>query len=132
MPTGSAAQIVLLVEPSDPKHHHAELLRRAGFQVVTLPMAEITGDLLREVSPALVAIELDAARTSDVLGLNPRLRSELHRSIPVPVIVYGHGLNALDIEQAARGGAMWLQLEPSDGAKLIAAVRGVLAASKEP
>jgi hypothetical protein len=45
------------------------------------------------------------------------------------VIVYGHGLNPEDIERAARGGAMWVQLEPSDGLKLVAAVHGVLAAA---
>jgi hypothetical protein len=39
------------------------------------------------------------------------------------------GLSAEDIERAARGGAMWLQLEPSDGLKLVAAIRGVLNAA---
>jgi hypothetical protein len=46
-----------------------------------------------------------------------------------PVIVYGYGLSAEEIEHAARAGALWLQLEPSDGTKLVAAIRGVLAAS---
>jgi hypothetical protein len=130
MATGIGAPIVLLVEPSGPNHHHAEMLRGAGFEVVTLPMVEITEDLLRDVSPAIVAVELDSAHASDALGLNLRLLSELRQAVPVPIIVYGHGLSACDIERVARGGAMWLQLEPSDGAKLVGAIRGVLAAAE--
>jgi DNA-binding response OmpR family regulator len=122
--------LVLLVEPSDPKHRHAEILKRAGLRVVELPQHEVNSWLLDEVKPAIIAVELDALEQSDVLDLAPRLRVDARpHSMPVPVIVYGHGLSAADIERAARGGAMWLQLEPSDGQKLVAAIRGVLTAA---
>lgn len=122
--------VVVLVEPSDAKHKHAELLTRAGLRVVQLPRHEINSRLLDEVKPAIIAAELDGSGQGDVLDLAPRLRDDARpRSMPVPVIVYGHGLSAADIERAARGGAMWLQLEPSDGQKLVAAIRGVLTAA---
>jgi hypothetical protein len=34
-----------------------------------------------------------------------------------------------DIEEAACAGALWLQLEPSDGARLVAAVKGLISAT---
>jgi hypothetical protein len=122
--------VVLLVEPADPAHHHAELLTRAGLRVVHLPPHEVTSSLLEEVNPAIIAAELDGSQQRDALDLALRLREEARpRSTPVPVIVYGQGLSAEDIERAARGGAMWLQLERSDGLKLVAAIRGVLTAA---
>ena len=122
--------VVLLVEPSDPTHHHAELLTRAGLRVVQLPPHEVNSRLLEEVKPAIIAAELDASQGRDALDLASRLREDARPpSTPVPMIVYGHGLSAEDIERAARGGAMWLQLEPSDGLKLVAAIRGVLNAA---
>ena len=120
--------IVLLVEPSGPKHQHAEVVTRAGFRVVRLPPEEVTPPQILDVGPAIIAVELDGANAGDALDLAPRLRADA-RARSIPVIVYGHGLDASDIERAARGGAMWLQLEPSDGLKLVAAIRGVLTAS---
>jgi DNA-binding NarL/FixJ family response regulator len=122
--------VVLLVEPTDPKHRHAEMLTRAGLRVVRLPPHEVNSQLLDDVKPAIIAAELDGSQQSDALDLASRVREDAPpHSTPVPVIVYGHGLKAEDIERAARGGAMWLQLEPSDGLKLVAAIRGVLAAT---
>jgi hypothetical protein len=122
--------VVLLVEPSHPNHQHAELLTRAGLRVVRLPPHEVNSRLLDEVKPAIIAAELDGSQQSDALDLASRLREAARpRSTPIPGIVYGHSLKPEDIEGAARGGAMWLQLEPSDGLKLVAAIRGVLAAA---
>ena len=42
------------------------------------------------------------------------------------MIVYGDGLSAADIERATTMGALWLQLEPADGTKLVAATQAVL------
>jgi hypothetical protein len=79
------------------------------------------------VKPAVIAAERDGSGQIDPLDLVSRLRTEARpRGIPIPVIVYGYGLSAHDIERAATIGAMWLQLEPSDGTKLVAAIRGVL------
>ena len=121
--------VVLLLEPSDPDHHHAEMLTGAGFRVVSLPAHELTERAVKDVKPAIIAVELDGASSRDALDLAPRLHGAAPRGEPIPVIVYGHGLSAPDIERAVTGGAMWLQLEPADGAKLLAAIRGVLTAA---
>lgn len=122
--------IVLLLEPSDPRHHHTELLTRAGFRVVRAAPEEVNSQLLREVKPAIIAAERDGSGQLDPLDLTSRLRAEApSRTIPTPTIVYGYGLSEHDIERAAAIGAMWLQLEPSDGSKLVAAIRGVLTAA---
>jgi hypothetical protein len=49
----------------------------------------------------------------------------------IPIVIYGHQLRPQDIEDAARVGALWLHIEPADGARLVAAVRGLFAASHQ-
>jgi hypothetical protein len=120
---------ILLVEPLHPKHQHADLLARAGFRVERLSAGDVDGPRIRDIRPDIIAVEMDGARTGHALDIASRVRvSPSRREVPVPVIVYGHGLSAADIERAARCRAMWLQLEPSDGTKLVAAIRGVLTA----
>jgi hypothetical protein len=140
MPDPGVPPLVLLVEPSPARHHHADLLRRAGFHVELRSPRAVTAQLLEEANPAIIAVELDESSPNDALELTPRLRGSIQSrlteseegrgsGVRTPVIVYGHGLAAADIERAARGGALWLQLEPSDGVKLVAAIRGVLTAA---
>ena len=47
----------------------------------------------------------------------------------MPSLLASRGLTADEIEKTANAGAMWLQLEPTDGYKLLGAVRGVLRAA---
>ena len=54
-----------------------------------------------------------------------------HYGVRFPCIVYGHSLDAHDIETAARAGALWLELAPADGARLLAAARGLVAAARQ-
>ena len=111
----ATSPVVLLVEPSKPDHHHADMLTSAGFRVVNLPAHELTERAVQHVKPAIIAVELDGARSRDAVDLAPRLRAAAApRAEPIPVIVYGHGLSAADIERAATSGAMWLQLEPAE------------------
>jgi len=129
MAAATTAPLVLLIEPSNPIHQHAQHLAGAGFVVATLPLEEVMSGFVA-VQPAVIAVELDPERPEDVFKLAWRLRADQPMRA-IPVIVYGHGLSADDIERAARGGAMWLQLEPADGNKLVAAIRGVLAAAQD-
>jgi CheY-like chemotaxis protein len=82
-----------------------------------------------EQGPAIVAAELDGSGAGRTLNLARRFRQDL-RARPIPFIIYGHQLRPQDIEDAARAGALWLQIEPTDGARLAAAVRGLIAASR--
>ena len=85
---------------------------------------------MQNVRPVLIAIELNDEQPGDALDRAPRPRDNAPpRSIPIPVIVYGNGLSTAEIERAANG-AMWLEHKHADGKKLVAAIRGVLAAAR--
>ncbi len=120
--------LVLLVEPNGGQHQHTELLERAGFRVASVATEKIDVARLVEQGPAVVAAELDGSGSATTLNLARRFRQD-QRARPIPFVIYGHHLRPQDIEDAARAGALWLQLEPTDGARLVAAVRGLIAAS---
>lgn len=82
-----------------------------------------------EQAPAVVAAELDGDACT-TLGLARRFRQNPDARL-IPFIIYGHELRPRDIEEAARAGALWLQMEATDGPRLIAALRGLIAASRK-
>jgi DNA-binding NarL/FixJ family response regulator len=96
--------------------------------VLSLAPEEVDVARVLEHEPAVVAAELDDAGLITVLNLARRFR-EIPEARLIPFIIYGHHLRPQDIEDAARTGALWLQLEPADGARLVSAVRGLIAAS---
>ena len=122
--------LVLLVEHKGGQHQHAELLSRAGFRVASVATEKFDIVGLLEQGPAVVAAELDGSGSATTLNLARRFRQD-PRARPIPFIIYGHHLRSEDIEDAARAGALWLQLEPTDGARSVAAVRGLIAASRK-
>jgi DNA-binding response OmpR family regulator len=123
--------LVLLVEPRGARNHrHAESLARAGYRVSSVAAEDIDiADVLQQ-GPAVVAAELDHLGLVGTLDLAKRLRENSQARL-IPLIIYGHQLRPRDMENAARAGALWLQLEPADGARLVAAVRGLIAASRK-
>jgi hypothetical protein len=82
-----------------------------------------------EQAPAVVAVELDGDGCT-TLGLARRFRQTPDARL-IPFIIHGHALPPRDIEEAARAGALWLQMEATDSPRLIAAVRGLIAASRK-
>jgi hypothetical protein len=127
--TLGTSPLVLLIVPPDAHHQHAAILTAAGFRVVSQADDEATVQSVLDLVPGIIVAELSGSRTDPMFGLVHRLKDDL-RARDIPLIVYGIGLTADQIEQTAHAGAMWLQLEPCDGYKLLAAVRGVL--SVEP
>ena len=122
--------LVLLVEPRGAqKQGYAEALVRAGFRVSSIDADEVEIAQVLEHGPAVVAAELDGS-TSATLNLARRFRQTPQARL-IPFIIYGRQLEPPDIEGAARTGALWLQLEPGDGARLVAAVRGLIRASTD-
>ena len=122
--------LVLIVEPKDAGNHsHTDFLVRAGFRVESVAPEEADIARVLERRPAVVAAELDGRGALPTLNLARRFRENPQARL-IPFIIYGHQLRPQDIEEAARAGALWLQLEPADGARLVAAVRGVIAASR--
>ena len=122
-----ARPLVLLVEPEGARHRHAARIASAGFRVASMASEDLDIGRVLEQSPAVVAAEL-AGDGSTTLSLARRFR-EIPDARLIPFIIYGHELRARDIEEAARAGALWLQMETTDGARLVAAVRGLIAAS---
>jgi hypothetical protein len=123
--TRGTSPLVLLIVPPEAHHKHTAILTAAGYRVVSQADDEATVQSVLDLSPRIIAAELSGTRTDPMFGLVHRLKDDPHAR-DIPLIVYGIGLTADQIEQTAHAGAMWLQLEPSDGYKLLAAVRGVL------
>jgi CheY-like chemotaxis protein len=121
----SAAPVVLLIEPADAAHDHAALLRRYGFRVEAHDAGRVTHVELAGSAPSVIAIELDAARTAATVDLARRLREEPQMR-DVPIILFATHLRATDIQAGASAGVMSLQIGPSDGLKLVGAIRGIL------
>jgi CheY-like chemotaxis protein len=121
--------LVVLVETTDARNQqHSESLTRAGFRVSLIQAEEVEIARVLKQRPAVIAAELDGAGVATTLNLARRFRETPERLIPF--VIFGHQLRPQDIEDAARTGALWLQLEPIDGARLVAAVRGLVAASR--
>lgn len=127
-PAQAPRPLVLLVQPKGSRHKHAELVANAGFRVIELTAEDVDVARVLARGPAVVAAELDGA-ASTTLNLARQFRQNPATRL-IPFIIYGHQLSARDIEDAARAGVLWLQLEPTDGARLAAAVRGLIAASR--
>ena len=122
--------LVLLVEPTDARNQqHSESLARAGFRVSSVQTEEVEVARVLEQRPAVIAADLDSAGLVMTRDLARRLRQDREARL-IPFVIYGHHLHPQDIEDAARAGALWLQLEPTDGSRLVAAARGLLAASR--
>ena len=127
--TLGTSPLVLLIVPPDAHHQHTAILTAAGFRVVSQADNEATVQSVLDLIPKIIVAELSGNGADPMFGLVHRLKDD-PRARDIPLIVYGIGLTADQIEQTAHAGAMWLQLEPCDGYKLLAAVRGVL--SVEP
>ena len=123
---GRGAPIVLLVEPPSRNREHLWLLSRNGFRVVsTCDDARCIHTLMGELHPDVVAIEASSRRQRPL----PLVRGLRRTAGPrFPIVVYGTHLNMRAIGHVVRAGALWVEIGPSDGWKLEAVIRGVLAA----
>ena len=105
---------------------------RAGYGLSSVAAEDMDIAHVLQQRPAVIAAELDHSGLVGTLNLAKRFRENTQGRL-IPFIIYGHELRPQDIEDAARAGALWLQIEPTDGARLVAAVRGLIAATrKEP
>jgi DNA-binding NarL/FixJ family response regulator len=113
-------------QPDERVHDHAAILASAGFHVITHTHDQSSVKAVLRLAPRIVVAELADGGRETMFDLVQQLKASARH---IPVIVYGVGLTAVEIETIARAGAMWLQLEPTDGFKLVGAVRGVLRAT---
>lgn len=130
MESRSQNPVVLLITPTKPPpaHDHTAILGKAGFQILNHTHEDASVTEVLRLDPRIIAAELGAGGREGMFNMIRRLKA--HPTVRhIPLIVYGVGLTADEIEATAHAGAMWLQLEPSDGYKLLGAIRGVLRAS---
>src|SRR4051812_6877820 len=99
-PPPAPPPLVVLIEPKDGRHHHAEMLSRAGFRVVSIPAREATVGRVLAKTPSVVAVELDPSHQPMTFEFTRQFRQDPHARL-VPFVVYGHHLRADDIEAAA-------------------------------
>lgn len=126
----AGSPLVVLIEPPHRRHHHADTLSRAGFQVVQVAAQDTGVESILGQRPSLVAAELVPTDSAPTWAFVRRFREDPATRF-IPLIVFGDHLRLEDIEAAARSGALWLQLEPSNGARLVAAARGLVAAASK-
>ena len=121
--------LVVLIEPRPARRHHADTLSSAGFHVVRITAQNASVDRVLAQRPNLVAEELVTTHLGRTWTF-VRLFRERWATRFIPLIVYGHHLRLADIDAAALAGALWLQVAPSDGTRLVAAARGLLLATR--
>jgi len=130
MTTNASLPLVVLIESDGSQHRHADMMSRAGFRVVSLPARDAKVSDVLDQRPRVVAAELSPANPTHTWEFVRGLRQDSNARA-IPCIVYGHSLDAHDIETAARAGALWLELAPPDGARLLAAARGLVAGARK-
>ena len=129
METTTSQPIVLLITPlkPPPAHDHTAVLKKSGFTVVNHTHEDASVPEILSLDPRIIVAELGDGGRVAMFDMVRRLKA--HPTVRhIPLIIYGVGLTADEIEATAHAGAMWLQLEPTDGYKLLAAIRGVLRA----
>jgi hypothetical protein len=106
------------LEPAPAQQEKA--LYRFEYKTCGIPAHQASVKYVLDQQPSVVAAELGAASAGQTWEFVRRFRQDGDARL-VPCIVYGHRLQADDIETAAQAGALWLQLELSDSARLLAA-----------
>ena len=125
MTTHAGAPMILLVQAIE-TNTRPEMLRLAGFRVHgSSDVTQLGRDVLT-IKPAMIAIELAASQSIDVVQCASEIRMHAHAR-DIPIIVYADRLRPDDIENAARARLLWVQIGAGDDLKLVAAIRGVLA-----
>jgi DNA-binding NarL/FixJ family response regulator len=127
MTTHSGQPLLLLVQAHEAPDHHRRALIHAGFRVHDASdLTQLERDVLT-IRPALIAIDLAVVAAVDVFRWLSRLHGRADAP-DIPVIVYAEQLQAEEIASAARARPLWVQISAADDLKLVAAIRGVLAA----
>ncbi len=123
---------LLLLEANDgARMAYTEALRGAGCRVTTAAdSAQAYAAAVADV-PDVIVVAFDAAVRDDRFGLCQRLGADA-RTRHVPVLLTSAAMSEHDLERATSTGVLALVLESRDAAKLVSAVRGVVAARLRP
>jgi CheY-like chemotaxis protein len=121
---------VLLIEFPDGSDAYADALHRAGFQVDLVADAAEAFDAVLARAPHVIVASFDSALRASRFALCEQLQAD-ERTRSIPLVLTAAALDRDDIEQATSVGVLALALPPSNEAKLVSAIQGVLAAHRK-
>jgi CheY-like chemotaxis protein len=123
---------LLLLESNDKaRSAFTEALRDAGCTVAMAADSADTYAAAVAQVPDVIVVGFDAAVREDRFSLCKRL-GEDPRTRQVPILLTSAAVDQRDLERATSTGVLALVLESRDAAKLVSAVRGVVAARLKP
>jgi len=126
-PTSS---VVLLLEPNDDSRtEYTASLRAAGFTVVATPNCAVAHYALAEITPQIVIASFDPRTHVECLAFCERLKSDARTRV-IPILLTSATINDDDLQRATEMSVLGLTVGPHDGAKMLAAVKGVLAVAE--
>jgi CheY-like chemotaxis protein len=125
------SSVVLLIEPKDDaRAAHAGALRRAGFTVVAVADCTAGLNAVSERIPHIVVASFNPQVRDECVALCERLQGD-PRTKAVPIVLTAETINTDELQGATEKTILGIAVGPHDEAKIIGAVRGVLAVSGE-
>jgi CheY-like chemotaxis protein len=126
-----AITLLLLESNESARAVYARALRDAGCTVSMATDSSQAYDTVLAEIPDVIVVGFDAAVREDRFRLCKRLGAE-PRTRHVPILLTSAVVDQSDLELATSTGVLALVLESRDAAKLVSAVRGVVAARLKP
>lgn len=123
------ATVLLLEGRDEARAAQSEALRAAGLHVTEAHTSEQVQDALEAINPSIIVVSFDAQTRDDRLSLCRAVKAD-PRTRRIPIVLTTSDMTSDDVGLATDPGVLVLTLAFSDGAKLAAAINGVLAAQR--
>jgi DNA-binding response OmpR family regulator len=121
--------ILLLEDRDDCSAEFAEALRGADLKVIAVADLQTAWPLVERIRPRVIVANMDARTRTERLTFCREVRSDA-RTARIPVLLTTEHTAEEDINLATDPGVLVLTMARGDGAKLTAAVAGVLTAQR--
>jgi CheY-like chemotaxis protein len=126
-----AISLLLLESDESARLTYTGALRDAGWTVATATDSADAYAAVVEQTPDVIVVGFDDNVRDDRFGLCKRLGANASTR-HVPILLTSASIDQRDLELATSTGVLALVLESRDAAKLVSAVRGVVAARLKP
>jgi len=126
-----AISLLLLESDESARAAYTRALHDAGCTVSTATDSAHAYTAALAEMPDVIVVGFDPSLREDRFGLCKRLGADA-RTRHVPILLTSAAVNQNDLELATSTGVLALVLESRDAAKLVSAVRGVVAARLKP
>jgi len=123
------ATVLVLEERHDSRAAYAEALRRVGLDVAELADSQTALDVVKAIQPRVIVASFDSRTREDRLALCREIKANPTTS-GIPILLTALDVTEDDTALATDPGVLVLTVKQSDGAKLAAAVEGVLAGQR--